>query len=123
MMCGIYCRTIYRVVANARETEFLRRSYLVLMMLVWDPYFGNHWISDLGDQFTDYNLWTLHTCMLGHFSYLTLCNPMDRLLCPWDSPGKNSGVVAMPSSRGSSRPRDKTRVSFVSCIGSWVLYH
>ena len=123
MMCGIYCRTIYRVVANARETEFLRRSYLVLMMLVWDPYFGNHWISDLRDQFTDYNLWTLHTCMLGHFSYLTLCNPMDRLLCPWDSPGKNSGVVAMPSSRGSSRPRDKTRVSFVSCIGSWVLYH
>ena len=123
MMCGIYCRTIYRVVANARATAFLRRSYLVLMMLVWDPYFGNHWISDLGDQFTDYNLWTLHTCMLGHFSYLTLCNPMDRLLCPWDSPGKNSGVVAMPSSRGSSRPRDKTRVSFVSCIGSWVLYH
>ena len=25
---------------------------------------------------------------------LTLCNPMDsvRLLCPWDSPGKNTGV-------------------------------
>ena len=22
-----------------------------------------------------------------------------RLLCPWDSPGKNLGVVAMPSSR------------------------
>ena len=22
----------------------------------------------------------------------TLCNPMDRLLCPWDSPGKNTGV-------------------------------
>ena len=28
-----------------------------------------------------------------------------RLLCPWDSPGKNTGVVAMPSSRGSSRPQ------------------
>ena len=31
-------------------------------------------------------------------SFLTLCNPMDhmeppaRLLCPWDSPGKNTGV-------------------------------
>ena len=22
----------------------------------------------------------------------TLCNPMDRLLCPWNSPGKNVGV-------------------------------
>ena len=25
-----------------------------------------------------------------------------RLLCPWDSPGKNAGVVAISSSRGSS---------------------
>ena len=30
-------------------------------------------------------------------SYLTLCDPMDyvypaRFLCPWDSPGKNTGV-------------------------------
>ena len=24
--------------------------------------------------------------------YLTLCDPMDCSLCPWDSPGKNSGV-------------------------------
>ena len=31
--------------------------------------------------------------------------------------------IAIPSSRGSSRPRDQTYVSCVSCIGSWVLYH
>ena len=31
--------------------------------------------------------------------------------------------VAMPSSRGSSRPRDQTRVSYVSCISRQVLYH
>ena len=31
--------------------------------------------------------------------------------------------VAISSSRGSSRPRDQTRVSCVSCIGGWVLYH
>ena len=31
--------------------------------------------------------------------------------------------VAMPSSRGSSWPRDRTHVSYVSSIGSWVLYH
>ena len=27
----------------------------------------------------------------------------------------------MPSSRGSSQPRDRTHISYVSCIGRWVL--
>ena len=36
-----------------------------------------------------------------------------RLLCPWDSQGKNSEWVAMPSSTGSSRSRDWP---WVSCI-------
>ena len=31
--------------------------------------------------------------------------------------------VVMPSSRGSSRPRDRIWVSWVSCIGRYVLYH
>ena len=31
--------------------------------------------------------------------------------------------VAIYFSRGSSQPRDGTCVSFVSCIGRWVLYH
>ena len=31
--------------------------------------------------------------------------------------------VAMPSSRGSSRPRGRTHISYVSCIDRWVLYH
>ena len=31
-------------------------------------------------------------------------------------------AVAMPSSRGSSRPRDWTCVSYVSCIDRWILY-
>ena len=30
--------------------------------------------------------------------------------------------VAMPLSRESSRPRDRTWFSYVSCIGKWVLY-
>ena len=45
----------------------------------------------------------------------TLCNPTDcsppRVLCPWDSPGKNPGVGCMPSSRDSSQPRNRTQVS------------
>ena len=31
--------------------------------------------------------------------------------------------LPFPLSRGSSRPRDQTRVSCVSCIGRWILYH
>ena len=31
--------------------------------------------------------------------------------------------VAMPSSRGPSRSKDRTHVSYISCIGRWVLYH
>ena len=33
------------------------------------------------------------------------------------------GWVAISLSRGSSRSRDCTRVSCVSCIGGWILYH
>ena len=40
----------------------------------------------------------------------TLCNPMDCSLpgpsVHGDSPGKNTGVGAMPSSMGSSQPKD-----------------
>ena len=39
-----------------------------------------------------------------------------RLLCPWDSPGRVLEWVAISLSRGSSWPRDRTHVSFVSCI-------
>ena len=31
--------------------------------------------------------------------------------------------VATFFSRGSSRPRDQTHISCVSCIGRWILYH
>ena len=31
-----------------------------------------------------------------------------RLLCLWDSPGKNTGVVAIPSSRGASQIKPRS---------------
>ena len=31
--------------------------------------------------------------------------------------------VALPSSGGSSQPKDQTRVSYIFCIGRWVLSH
>ena len=56
-----------------------------------------------------------------------LCDPMD---C--SPPGSSAhGIlqakilewVVTPSSRGSSWPRDRTRVSYAPCIGRRVLYH
>ena len=40
---------------------------------------------------------------------------LTRLICPWDSPGKNSVLIAIFFSRVSSWPRNRTRVS---CIAS-----
>ena len=37
-----------------------------------------------------------------------------RLLCPWDSPGKNTGWVAIFYSRECSWPRDWTWVSYIA---------
>ena len=60
-------------------------------------------------------------------SWPTLCSAMDCSL-----PGSAvHGIlqarllewVAMPSSRGSSKPRDRTQVSYISCTGKQVLYH
>ena len=45
-----------------------------------------------------------------------------RLLCPWILQARVLEWVAMPSSRGSSWPRDETHVSYVSCTGRQVLY-
>ena len=56
----------------------------------------------------------------------TLCNPMDLSQAPLSTGILQAGILewaAMASSRGSSWPRDWTRVSYVSCIGRWVLYH
>ena len=66
-----------------------------------------------------------HVCAKSLQSYLTLCNPMD--------PTPSSSVhgilqarilewVAVLSPRGSSLPRDQTSISYISCLGRWVLY-
>ena len=59
-------------------------------------------------------------------SVLTLCDPVDYSL-----PGSSvHGIlqarileqVAMPSSRGSSRPRNRTCITCVSCFARQILY-
>ena len=69
-----------------------------------------------------------HAHMLSRFSHVQIfCNPMD---C--SSPGCSvQGILQtrimqwapVPSSRGSSWPRDQTCTPFASCIGRWVLYN
>ena len=57
----------------------------------------------------------------------TLCNPMDCSLSGSSVHGilqaRTLEWVAILSFRGSSRPRDWTRISYISCIGKQVLYH
>ena len=70
--------------------------------------------------------WGDNVCMSAQ-SCLTLCDPMD---C---SPPTSSvhGIfqariiewVAISYSRGSSWSRDQTHISWVSCIGRWILYY
>ena len=60
-------------------------------------------------------------------SYLTLCNPMDCGLRGSSVHGILQATilewVAISSSRGSSQPRDWTRISCVFCVGGRILYH
>ena len=56
-----------------------------------------------------------------------LGNPMDCIppgssVCGILQAGKLEWV-AISSSRGSSQPRDRTRISYVCCIGRCILYH
>ena len=46
-----------------------------------------------------------------------------RLLCSWDFRNKITGMGCHALLQGSSRLRDLTHVSCVSCIGRWILYH
>ena len=65
---------------------------------------------------THYNTFELlyRTKVLAAQLCLILCDPTDypmRLLCLWNSPGKNTGVVSHILLQGSSGPRDQTRIS------------
>ena len=53
--------------------------------------------------------WSIFTVLHVAFS---LNMGASRLLCPWDSPGKNMEWVAISFSRGSSWPRNRTLVSW-----------
>ena len=57
----------------------------------------------------------------------TLCDPMGcsmpGSICPWDSPGKNTGVCCYYLLQGIFPTQDWNPASYVSCTGRCVLYH
>ena len=68
------------------------------------------------------------TCMLSLFSRVQLFTTIWTVAYPGSSAygifqARIVKWVAMPSSRGSSQPRDQTHVSYIACIGRWVLNH
>ena len=76
-------------------------------------------------QITEHSKCSAH--VLSRFSHVRLCDAMDR-----SPPGSSiQGIlqarilewVAVPSSRGSSQPRDLTCISYISCIGRQAYHH
>ena len=71
-------------------------------------------------------LWNLHACMLSCFSCVQLCDLWTvARQAPLSIGFLQTRILesdAMPSSRGSSQPRDWICISYVSCIGGGVLY-
>ena len=69
-----------------------------------------------------------HVCVLSHFSrgqiFVTPCALAHQtpLSMGFSRQEYWSGLPCPPPGE-SSRPRDRIRVSYVSCIGRWALYH
>ena len=63
-------------------------------------------------------------CMLSHFShawlFATLWTVPARLLCAWNSPGKNTGVGCYFLFQGIFPTKDQTHISW---IGRQILYY
>ena len=87
----------------------------------------HHWTTIYFVVFLFYIFYVLMFALVSK-SCLTFLQPHrlwpSRLFCPWDFPGKNTGVGCHSLLRGSSQSRDRIETqSWVSCIGRWVLYH
>ena len=72
----------------------------------------------LTDSHADTHVIWVQTLVLVGQLYPTLCNPMDyiaaRLLCPWNFPGKNTGVRYHFLLQGNFPTGDRTRVSCIT---------
>ena len=67
-------------------------------------------------------------CELSHFSCVcvtlwTVQPSLPGSSVHGDSPGKNTGVGCHSLFQGIFPTQGRTCVSYISCIGRWVLYH
>ena len=65
-------------------------------------------------------------CMVSHFSHVWLCATLWTVAHPAPLTmgfSRQEYWSGLPFSRGSSRPRHRTHISYVSCICRWVLSH
>ena len=70
----------------------------------------------------------MHGCMLSCFSHVQLFATLWTIACQAPlsmgfSRQEDWSGLPRPSSRRSSRPRDQIHISYITCIGRWVLYH
>ena len=101
---------------------------------LWDGRGGDFWVKS-GHSALEVRGWdgeqkdqmAREVKMLSTQSCPTLCDPIG---CHPQAPLVHGILqarilkwVSMPFSRGSSQPRDRTCVSYVSCTGRQVLYH
>ena len=65
------------------------------------------------------------TCLRGFscvWLFAILWTVALKLVCPWDSPGKNKGVSCHFLLQGFFWPKNRTHVSCISCNGRQILY-
>ena len=102
-------------------------------------YTGTHFHGVLQAQKRNEGLRSVRTRREGRFSvpipsvhsaaqsHPALCDPVDCSLLGSSVreilQARRLECVAISSSRGSSRSRDRTCISCISCTGRWVLYH
>ena len=126
-----FCLHVLAIVNSAAMNTRMHESFWNVVFSRYMPINGmtgsyaNFIFSFLRNLHTD-----LHSavyCAKSLQWYLTLCNPMD---CSPQGSSVHGSLqariqewVATPSSRGSSRPRDRILISYVSCVGRQVLYH
>ena len=100
------------------------RAYLASTIYVTSPSLGRYWYL---------SLWSpaclLHACVLSCFSHVQFCETLwtaaHQAPCPWDSPGKNTGVGCHVFHQGIFPTQGSNILSYVSCvscIGRQVLY-
>ena len=63
-------------------------------------------------------LWSMGSQRIGH----NLATEQISLKSSYDREFERKSI-GIPSSRGSFRPRDRTHVSYISCIDRQILYH